>query len=136
MQFKPDLAEKSVKGEKTMTRREAKPWEWLSVLPNGSKAVFHRGRVKWEVGKTYAIQPGRGVAAIGRFTLLDIRRERVQDISEADAKAEGVEPLRVFATGELLYKPAFAYLWNEINGDGAGAFGDNPEVWVLVFEVV
>lgn len=133
MQFKPDLAEKSVKGEKTMTRRLVKEGERMINLPSGKVVYGANGRVKWRVGQTYAIQPGRGVAAIGRFTLLDIRRERVQEISEPEARAEGVTPFRT-PTGGLLYVPAFASLWNEIHG--AGAFGNNPEVWVLVFEVV
>lgn len=143
MQFKPDLAEKSVKGEKTQTRREVKPWEWLSVLPNGSKAVFHRGRIKWQVGKTYAIQPGRGKASIGRFTLLDIRRERVGAITEADAIAEGVALNHYYCDEGVApdfipvhrCEPSvkFLELFESINGKQA--VDDNPEVWVLVFEV-
>lgn len=137
MLFKPELCEKILSGAKTMTRRLVKSGEWLTTRPKMGggqvKVVYDANRkTKWEVGRSYAIQPGRGVAAVGRFTLLDIRRERLQDISEADAIAEGVTPFRT-PTGGLLYVPAFASLWNEINGPGS--FGDNPEVWALTFEV-
>jgi len=79
-----------------------------------------------------------------RITLriTDIRVERLQDISEDDAKAEGCEsPLTgaeapaagpgVFLADE---RTSFAILWNKING--AGAWGANPWVWAISFERV
>lgn len=134
MIFKPELAQKILAGEKTQDRRIVKPGEYLyNPMPSVKMVISKNAAIKWITGQTYAIQPGRGVAAIGRFKLLDIRRERVQDISEPEAMAEAVVPFRT-PTGGLLYKPAFASLWNEING--AGSFGNNPEVWVLTFELV
>lgn len=77
-------------------------------------------------------------------TLLELtgtRVERLQDISEEDARAEGVVPyttntLRMadpFAHGPL-YRPAFADLWADIYGDGA--WNENPLVWVLTFKLL
>ena len=79
-----------------------------------------------------------------RITLriTDIRVERLQDISVADAKAEGCEnPLTgaeapaagpgVFLADE---RTSFAILWNKINGPGA--WNANPWVWVVAFERV
>jgi hypothetical protein len=136
MLFKPELCEKILKGAKVQTRRIVKAGEgleyWLGPAGSEIKAVYNDKGLKWMVGKTYAIQPGRGKAAVGRFLLLDIRKEPVMDISEEDAIAEGVEPLESPVLGKL-YKPAFVNLWNEING--AGSFGKNPEVWVLTFKV-
>lgn len=142
MIFKPELAQKVLTGEKTQTRRIVKPGEWFSVLPNGSKAVFYEeGRLKWITGESYAIQPGRTKAAIGRFKLLDIRRERVQDISESDAIAEGVELNHYYCDEGTDSDPTpihrcdpigkFLELFESINGKGAL----EKEVWVLVFEV-
>jgi hypothetical protein len=68
-----------------------------------------------------------------------VRVERVQDISEADAMAEGVGGIRdmqfAVALGNL-HAPAhrlnYIDLWNEINGPGSWAA--NPWVWVLTFK--
>lgn len=64
--------------------------------------------------------------------------ERVQDISEDDAKAEGFENDAVFNeemdyTGLLAYD-RFAFFWDEIYGKDS--FFKNPWVWVYEFEVV
>lgn len=163
MQFKPDLAEKVKTGEKTQTRRLVKAGEWLYLSDDGSKVVFAGTRTKWKTGKTYAIQPGRGMASIGRFLLLDIRRERLGAIREQDAIAEGVDKNcpgdwqncpgcrkqgRCDAEGEYIRYPvelnenyqafsaveSFLSLFESINGKQA--VESNPEVWVLVFEKV
>jgi hypothetical protein len=57
------------------------------------------------------------------------RRERLQDICEADAIAEGVDCRDRAITARL----AFAQLWNSLHGPGAWA--DDPDVIVLTFEV-
>jgi hypothetical protein len=65
-----------------------------------------------------------------------VRVERLQDISEADAVAEGVD----FAghTDEIMhdYSPdeRFSMLWESING--AGSWNENPWVWVIEFRRV
>src|SRR3954470_16493850 len=56
-----------------------------------------------------------------RITLeiTDIRVERVQEISEEDAKAEGValsETVRGHKVYHSSYRAAFSSLWNQING--------------------
>jgi hypothetical protein len=88
-------------------------WETIHYVLDTS------GRVKWRVGNTYAVQPGRGQAGVWwhpddsggnsawiaphdyvfvndhswrplRIRLLSIRRERVQDIGSTDVMAEGI----------------------------------------------
>lgn len=72
-----------------------------------------------------------------------VRVERVGDISEEDAKAEGAalgEPLPATINGEpgtvafFNAKTAFAHLWDSING--AGSFAASPWVWVYDFRRV
>lgn len=78
-----------------------------------------------------------------RLTLeiTDIRVERLQDISEADAMAEGAEPCAngVWFDRQPAYagsdaKGAYYALWEAINGKGS--WDVNPWVWVIGFEVV
>jgi hypothetical protein len=66
-----------------------------------------------------------------RITLeiTDVRVERLQEISEADAIAEGAQCPGVPAS--LTDRGAFAKLWNKINGPFA--WDDNPWVWVVAF---
>jgi len=68
-----------------------------------------------------------------------VRIERVQDISEEDAKAEGV-PFPHDPTGDRWtdgkYRTAFEYLWNEIHGWNPNAWDSNPWVFVISFKKV
>lgn len=73
-----------------------------------------------------------------RITLevVGVRVERVQDISEADAEAEGFE--RTFAADGSEYgaglttaTEAFAALWSKITGPAS--WSENPWVWVVEF---
>lgn len=68
--------------------------------------------------------------AVSRITLevTGVRVERLQDISEADARAEGVEGL-----GQMFdARTAYAALWQSIHGPGSWAA--NPWVWCVEFK--
>lgn len=69
-----------------------------------------------------------------RLTLevVSVRVERLQDTSEADAKAEGVVPLQM---DHGSYKPAFEGLWDAINAKRA-PWNSNPWVFVVEFKMV
>lgn len=78
-----------------------------------------------------------------RMTLeiTSVRVERLQDISEADAIAEGIERTahgfwRLYGKPEVngSYSPVASYrsLWESINGPGSWAL--NPWVWVIEFK--
>jgi hypothetical protein len=67
-----------------------------------------------------------------------IRVERLQDITEADAKAEGVErtdELTGTADDILSLRHAYSLLWDKINGK-THPWKSNPYVWVVQFKVV
>lgn len=123
-----------------------------------------RSFVKWQVGKSYAIVPKRGAAGVwispdgkmrhpvtythdmewdttlrhdargwlrelgyrpAKIRLTAIRCEHLHDITEQDARAEGVASV-----------DEYKVLWESINGRTKGArWADNPEVWVLEFEL-
>ena len=65
-----------------------------------------------------------------------VRIERLQGISENDAKAEGVEHYKPEHTAGLpacsAHRYAFEDLWRDINGPGS--WEDNPWVWVVEFK--
>jgi len=73
-----------------------------------------------------------------RITLeiVSVRVERLQDISESDAAAEGVKGIPrsrdLFPTDDFRYP--FKMLWESING--AGSWDANPWVWCIEFKQV
>lgn len=137
MIYTPSNAAKMITGEKDQTRLIVKDGDY-PIFDYDLKSIFavHRkARVIYQVGKSYSIQPGRGKPAIGRRVLRAIRQERLQEISEADAKAEGVEPFNSPFVGPL-YMPSFASHWDSIPRKAGERWGDKPAVWVLEFEPV
>lgn len=70
-----------------------------------------------------------------------VRVQRVQEISEEDAKAEGASqqfwwPERMMLGAKINYTAGYAALWDSINAkkhDGAFAWDENPWVWVYSF---
>lgn len=96
------------------------------------------------------------VASRLTLRITDVRVQRLQDISEEDAIAEGLERSGAL-DGQELYRiprgplpagvrvepfkpegqppiPMYLLLWDQINGDGAAA--GNPWVWALTFDVL
>jgi len=72
-----------------------------------------------------------------RLTLLieDVCVERLQDISEADAMAEGVPFTELERhTPDALHRAQFADLWESLNGPEA--WNENPWVWVIQFRPI
>lgn len=73
-----------------------------------------------------------------RITLevVSVRVERLQEISEADAEAEGVAFMREYPDADetLSARQLYDILWESING--AGSWAANPWVWVVEFRKV
>lgn len=98
--------------------------------------VIHRA--SWDghdmVGWKPSIHMPRWASRI-TLEVTGVRIERLQDISEADARAEGIEQSE--RTGGWLPgncaapEWAFRELWESING--AGSWNANPWVWVVEF---
>lgn len=161
MLFKPGMCQAILDGTKTQTRRLVKYGDgklnlgeqlwFMQGVGSNIGLIFQRGRyrtptvvtrwryspyrIKWQVGRTYAIQPGRGKKAVGRFLLIAIRREKLQDISEDDCWYEGVR-LGNVGLGGLSYQMHFQDLWDSIHTKPGTRWADNPEVWPLEFECV
>lgn len=71
MIFKPRMIEAIVEGRKFETRRPC------------------NGPCPYVVGRTYAVQPGRGKKAVGRIYVWDVEPQHLDQITEVDARAEG-----------------------------------------------
>lgn len=67
-----------------------------------------------------------------------MRTERVQEISEADAWAEGIESVArtLPYSGDDLGRVAFSGLWESINGKRGYSWESNPWVWVITFRTI
>lgn len=114
--------------------------ETLAFASDGDRAAkLWNQYVREKDGRVYG-----GVPSIfmprwaSRITLqiTDVRVERLQEISGADAIEEGIEPHDLGdAREEAAFNVAkYSELWESINGPGS--WDQNPWVWVVVFERV
>lgn len=109
--------------------------------PNGSKTPIWYKEACLNDGQTYP-PPGRWRPSIfmpewasrTKLKITEVRMQRLQDLSEKDAKAEGVN--RRLETIDS-FKSRFQELWDNINGRRKGcAWKDNPWVWAVSFKKV
>lgn len=82
MIFRPELARLILAGKKTQTRRIIKPDE---------------DECRYQPGRTYAVQPGRGKEEIGRIAVTAVRDELLDSITFEDAREEGFRTRAEFA---------------------------------------
>lgn len=123
---------------------------WAKEVSPGHWVDHYDRPFKWES----PLSMPRPIARIF-LEITDIRAQRLQDISEDDAKAEGVEPtiftqkdiddtpaeseegqlLRFLGPGQITAKFNFQMNWDEVNGNHA-PWNSNPWVWVITFKSV
>ena len=158
MLFKPELAQLILTGLKTQTRRLVQPSDhpfrdaesgailWITRLTKrGWQMCYGRADSR---GIDYAVCPGRGKRQVGRIRIIQIRLERLQDISEEDALAEGLRTVSTADGTTTMYYllnrtaalsicpfEALAIAWDSLNRKRGERWEDNPLVWALTFEV-
>lgn len=120
-----------VSGRKTQTRRLWKLNYAMSFSNGQIQAIYNTltGRPLFELGQRLPVIPKRTYPAIRigdemvRVNITALRREPLQDISEADAFGEGVHSIE-----------AYRALWESINGKSKLArWTANPSVLVIGF---
>lgn len=100
---------------------------------------------EYGVRKTPSIRMPRWASRL-TLEIVAVRVERLQDITERDARAEGGVPFKHDPEGDCwtalppdqMHLSAFEYLWNETHGwvpdaKGMNAWERNPWVWVIEF---
>lgn len=110
-------------------------------------------RKLWHAGMAVEKPESAGKSRPGRFLpnalrhlmpvveIVSVRAERVQDITEADAKAEGAQIQRECTGGQWIicgprigsYREGFRWLWNSINSRRGYGWTVNPWVWRVEF---
>lgn len=106
--------------------------ETFQIVPTGHAGTMPIYRAD---GDQDRIVPGKWKPSIfmprtaSRLTLeiTGVRVERLQDISQSDAIAEGVEP-----DSNVTEQSIYAVLWDSINGEKHPR-SSNPWVWVIAF---
>lgn len=95
--FGPELVDKVLAGGKTVTRRR---------LHGSDVGIGWGGPTRYQVGKVYAVQPGRGKAHVGHVLIREVTVEPLRQMTVADCQAEG-------------FKNASAFLdyWETLHGE-------------------
>lgn len=112
------------------------PFEPIENSPAAAFKWMHLNAYRGEAGaKVPSIHMPRWASRI-LLEVVSVRVERLQDISEADAEAEGIDFLRrVPAADETLTaKDLYECPWEYING--AGSWAANPWLWAVEFKVI
>jgi hypothetical protein len=125
--------------------REAWLDAWAQNLPHTSVQYHYRadlGNEHYRYRWSPSIHMPRAASRIS-LAVTEVRVQRLQDISEEDAKAEGIVPVTA-PNGHITYQVpgelagqtpqrAFKVLWEGINGNASWAA--NPWVWAISFRV-
>lgn len=112
-------------------------------LSSGNAVVRYRAdgqssQHEWSYNRDYApsIHMKKEHARIW-LKVTGIRAERVQNITESDAKYEGVAPAFLNPlTGNVCTTPEYRYGFAKIWKETGGEWDSNPWVWVIDFDVL
>ena len=104
-------------------------WDWLD--DDGGTAYCKDDITLRSMWKNPMFMP-RWASRI-ELKVTGIRVERVQDISQEDVMAEGID-IKISSKGVPQGLRDFRYLWNSINEKRGFGWDLNPWVWVIEFE--
>ena len=117
---------------------------WIQSTIDAHKARIKsdkQGQYHWKVGEAptrwrSSIHMPRWASRIG-LENIDIRVERLKDITEEDARDEGVEHPDIATSPPSTYsdyKHKFKLLWDSINAKHGCGWDINPWVWAIEFK--
>lgn len=157
--FNSEMVRAILDGRKTQTRRVIKPqpeWAFLPHMSNIFNIDIETGRHcysfrrKWNycpygqpgdrlsVEETWAIYMSGQHSRIN-LEIMKVRLERVHDISEEDAQAEGlINDVEIVDDGGdyrgQYATDRFVDLWDSMCPQKGPLWGENPWVWVIEFK--
>ena len=160
MSFRPNALDLCRDGRKTETRRICKPdWRPATSFTSGvvrsiEDTSYAIPRILWKVGESIGLKRTRTGKVEARVLCTGLRVERVQDITEEDARAEGITLLpclvekpdtrffipkiqKCFYNGSVPYataRAAYEAVWRRLYPRGPNAWEKNPMVVVISFE--
>jgi hypothetical protein len=109
--------------------------EAMQLLPVWYKATDKNLQLEYRGRWRPSIHMPRWASRIN-LRVTGVRVERVQDITLADARAEGVNIADGWDSDDVIFAK-WEELWNSINAARPGCSWDaNPWVWVVEFEVI
>lgn len=117
MIFRPELAEAILRFEKTATRRR---------LSDNPRSPWYREKCGYKVGQVFTINPGRGVANVGRAKVRKVYKQALGDMTVLDAEKEGFRDRE--GHGARYW---FVVAWREINKHCMVL----EQVWVIEFDL-
>jgi hypothetical protein len=107
-------------------------WQYMNRLEVAGYCADGEQTFEHHVIKVPSIHVPRWASRI-TLEITGVRVERLQDITEEDAKAEGAGGERYSGQGfeHCIHREAFRTLWESINGPGTWEL--NPWLWVIEF---
>lgn len=107
MIFKPEMIERILAGDKTVTRRP----------------IVGNADCRYKVGREYALQPGRGKKSVGRILIKDIRATQLgPQLTILESAKEGFGSFRDFRD---YWEDLYGVPWHSLQ-----------RVWRIEFELV
>jgi hypothetical protein len=131
-------------GSKTQLRRPVQEGDVAVFDDNGSNIIkvthtaqYGPPKVLFEVGQSYSIQPGVAKKTMGKIKVTAIRREQLQEVSEADALREfPLDMAEAEPSASTAALSHFQATWDSISAKPGQSWADNPAVWVVTFELL
>ncbi len=123
--------------KETIRKADDAPHGYASSVYAADGALTVADCWPWKRPQLNSIHCPRGLSRI-TLEIVEVRVERLNEISEADAIAEGMPSGMSLQAGAINYaggpRVHYAQLWDQLNG--AGAWATNPWVWVISFRRV
>lgn len=155
--FRAPLVRANREGRKDVTRRLSP--KWATAKPGDLLVVREtwRAPVKWDDRKPSEVYgdediwyeaDGKAPAKFGKlrpsiflprwasrdiYPIVSVRQERLQDITEDEARREGVYPDKTPGLAPITARSVYAETWDEINSRDGVLWADNPWVWVVSY---
>lgn len=103
---------------------------------DGQLVIFYKSETPDWGGKWHSPMFLPAKFARDFIQITDVKAQRLQEITEEDAKAEGVEPLNHFANTNIgcHYRESYIELWDSINKKYP--WSSNPWIWRYEFKKV